>query len=163
MTRTALVLLCVALLGVALLGMRRGWHNRTVRQSELPALPPVPGELGAALLRSEGLYVGTAFATSWQDRVVHEGLGRRAGAEAVLHAGGLLVERDGAEAIFVPTDTWIAARLAPGLAGKVMGDGGLLVLRWRLGDAELDTAFRADNKTTYPAWIAAINERVSAA
>ncbi|MCW2494909.1 transporter [Jatrophihabitans sp.] len=161
MTRAVLVVLCLVLLGLALLGMRRGWRNRMARQSVLAPLPGVPAELGEELLRAEGLYVGTSFASSWQDRVVHDGLGLRAAAAAALYPAGLLVERDGAEPIFVPSSTWIAARLAPGLTGKVMGDGGLLVLRWRLGEAELDTAFRADDKTTYPALVAAINERVT--
>jgi hypothetical protein len=49
-----------------------------------------------------------------------------------------------------------------GLAGNVMGQGGLLVLRWRLGPVEMDTGFRADDKTTYPAWVQAINGKVHA-
>lgn len=157
MTRLVLVLLCLAMLGLTLFGMRRGWRNRMARQAALPAPPALPSELGTEILRSGGLYVGTTYASSWQDRVVHAGLGLRAAAEAVLYRAGLVLERDGAEAIFIPRDAWLGARLAPGLAGKVMGDGGLLAVRWRLGDAHLDTAFRADDKTVYPAWVSAIN------
>ena len=162
MIRAVLVLVCIALVLLTLVGMRAGWRNRLARQSVLPSLPAAPDDLGSELLRSEGVYVGTTYASSWQDRVVHEGLGERAAGAVVLHQAGLVVERDGAETIFLPREAWLEARLASGLAGKVMGEGGLLVLRWQLGPAQLDTGFRADDKTTYPAWVEAINERVSA-
>jgi hypothetical protein len=35
----------------------------------------------------------------------------------------------------------------------VTGAGGLLVLRWRLGEHEVDTGFRADDKSVYPSWV----------
>jgi hypothetical protein len=162
MTRAVLVVLCLLLIGLTLLGMRRGWRNRIRRQAYLPPLPTAPERLGAETLRSSGVYVGTTFASSWQDRVVHDGLGVRSEADAVLHPEGVLIERTGTEPVYLPAGSWRAARLAPGLAGKVMGEGGLLVIRWELGEALLDTAFRADDKTSYPAWVAAINERVSA-
>jgi hypothetical protein len=162
MTRALLVLLCLVLLAVALLGMRRGWRNRLDGQRELPPLPPVPADLGEPELTGTGLYVGTTFARSWQDRVLHGRLGERAETVAALHPAGLLLDRQGSPAVFVPRTAWVEARLAPGLAGKVMGEGGLLVLRWRLGEAEVDTGFRADDKTTYPAWVRAINGKVDA-
>jgi hypothetical protein len=162
MIRTLLVLALVVLIALALLGMRRGWRNRLARQGDLPALPPVPSGLGAATLSSAGLYVGTTFASSWQDRVLHGGLGEPAKAVAALHESGLLIERQGSAPVFVPRPDWIEARLAPGLAGKVTGAGGLLVLRWRLGETVVDTGFRADDKTSYPAWVTAINGGVPA-
>jgi hypothetical protein len=158
MTRLLLVLLCLALLALALLGMRWGWRNRLRSQSSLPAVPPVPAALGAPVAGpATGLYVGTTFATSWQDRVVHGGLGLRSDATATLHPEGVLIDRVGAEPVFVPVASITGARLAPGLAGKVVGDGGLLVLRWRLGGAELDTGLRADDRTVYPRWVRAID------
>jgi hypothetical protein len=160
--RLVLVLGCLLLVALALIGMRVGWRNRMARQRDLCSLPVPPAELGEEVLRSSGLYVGTTFAGSWQDRVLHEKLGERAKADAVLHDAGLVIDRDGSDAIFVPAPDWVNARLAPALAGKVMGEGGLLVLRWRLGEAELDTGFRADDKTAYPKWVQAINQRVKA-
>lgn len=158
MIRFLLVLACIAAIGLALLGLRAGWRNRMRRQSALPALAGVPTDLGEPVLTGlTGLYVGTTFATSWQDRVLHEGLGERAEADATLYPQGVLVERTGAAPIFLPASAITHARLAPGLAGRVVGAGGLLVIGWRLGDAELDTGLRADDKTAYPAWVNAIN------
>lgn len=162
MIRVLLVVLCLGMLGLVLLGMRRGWQNRLTRQRHLDPLPAVPTDLGDSMLTTHGLYVGTTFAMKWQERVVHGGLGARADADASLYPVGLLLERQGEEPIFVPASTWIEAWLAPALAGKVMGEGGLLVLRWRLGAVELDTGFRADDKSTYPDWVRTINGKVTA-
>lgn len=163
MTRLMLVLACVVLIVLLLLGMRWGWRNRMMRQAALPALPEVPAALGQPVLAPlTGLYVGTTFAASWQDRVVHEGLGERADATLTLHPEGVLLERQGSTPVFLPRADLREARLAPGLAGKVVGAGGLLVIGWRLGEAELDTGFRADDKTAYPDWVRALNTKVEA-
>ncbi|HSY14447.1 MAG TPA: transporter [Jatrophihabitantaceae bacterium] len=157
MTRLLLVIGCLVLFALVLLGLRLGWRHRAQRQSGLPALTPAPVELGAARLAPmTGLYVGTAYARSWQDRVVAGGLGRRAAATATLHAAGLLIERDGDESLFIAATDVVDAGLAAGLAGKVVGAGGLLVVRWRLGADELDTGMRADDKTAYPDWVRAL-------
>ncbi|HZY76716.1 MAG TPA: transporter [Jatrophihabitantaceae bacterium] len=167
MTRLVLVLACVAFLLLMLLGMWWGWRNRARRQAGLPALPPVPAGLGDELApRLDGVYVGSTFASSWQDRVVHGGLGLQANATATLRTAGVLIEREGAETIFLPRESITGARLAPGLAGRVVGAGGLLVISWRLGSgehsAELDTGLRADDKSAYPQWVRTINEKVAA-
>ena len=167
MIRALLVLGCVAFVVLVLLGMRLGWRNRARRQAFLPELPPAPADLGPALLTLTGVYVGTTFATSWRDRVVHAGLGLPAEATLTLHGGGLLLDRAGAGPVFVPRSAIVGARLAPGLAGAVVGEGGLLVIRWRLGDSEpgceLDSGLRADDKATYPQWVQAINGEAAAA
>ncbi|SDJ25668.1 hypothetical protein SAMN05444157_2497 [Frankineae bacterium MT45] len=160
MTRTLLVIACVAAIALCLAGMWLGWRNRGKRQAELAALPALPEHLSPARLAPlVGLYIGTTYARSWQDRVVARGLGLRASATVTLHDEGLLIEREGAEPIFLPLRDVISARLEPALAGKVVGEGGLMVINWRLGDTELDTGLRADDKTEYPQWVRAINER----
>ena len=159
MVRALLTLLCAIALGLVLVGLRRGWRNRGRRQAGLGALPAAP-PLSEPLLQQDGVYIGTAYATSWQDRVVHAGLGVRANATLTLHPEGVLIDREGAEAVFLPAADLLGARLAPALAGKVMGAGGLLVVQWQLGGSVLDSGFRADDKSSYPAWVRAINERV---
>ena len=84
------------------------------------------------------------------------GLGRRSAATATLFRAGLVIDRVGDSVIYIPAASIIEGRLAPGLAGKVVGTRGLLVVRWRLGDWVLDTAFRADDERRYPDWLRAI-------
>lgn len=157
MTRWLLVAACGLLFVLALAGMRRGWQHRGRRQDWLPDLPVAPDNPGADLVTPlAGLYVGTTLATRWQDRVVAGGLGTRAEAVARLTGAGALISRQGEAPVFVPAAQLLDARLEPALAGKVVGRGGLLVLRWRHGGQDLDTGIRADDRSGYPAWIAAI-------
>ena len=163
MTRTLIVLACVAFFLLCVAGMRLGWRNRGRRQSALTDLPTAPVDRGATVLGPvTGLYVGTTTAEHWQDRVVAGGLGLRAGGTATLYDTGLAIDRDGADPIFIPRASIRGAGLGAGLAGKVMGAGGLLVVRWQLGTAELDTGFRADDKSVYPEWVLAIDKMESA-
>jgi hypothetical protein len=157
MIRLLLVLVCLAVLAGALWGMRVGWRHRAVRQRGLGPLPEPAAELGCPIIEGEtGLYVGTASSRSWQDRIVVHGLGRRAAATATLFPAGLVIDRVGDSVIYVPAASIIEGRLAPALAGKVVGAGGLLVVRWQLGDWVLDTGFRADDERRYPEWLRAI-------
>jgi hypothetical protein len=163
MIRLLLVLACLLLLALTLLGMRRGWRNRLARQAWLAPLPDVPPFLGEPELPPlTGVYVGTTFASRWQDRIAHAGLGFPAAAVLSLHPEGVLFDRDGAERLFLPAGAVVEARLAPGLAGVVVGEGGLLVIGWQLGDTRLDTALRADDKRAYPDWVRRINAKVEA-
>jgi hypothetical protein len=161
MTRWLLVAACGLLFVLALAGMRRGWQHRGRRQDwlpELPTIPATPDPLGAELAAPlTGLYVGTTLATRWQDRIVAGGLGTRAEAVVRLTEAGVSITRQGGMPIFLPAAQLIDARLEPALAGKVVGRGGLLVLRWQHGEQDLDTGIRADDRTSYPQWVAAID------
>lgn len=157
MTRLLLVLATVAVFALAMWGMRRGWLARGRRQGDLEAPPAAPADLGAPMLEPlAGLYVGSTMAGSWQDRIVAGGLGVRADATAGLYGKGVVIERQGSEPVFIPAGSILEASLAPGLAGKVVGAGGLLVIRWQLGGEQIDTGLRADDKTRYPEWVAAL-------
>ncbi|EOM75924.1 transporter [Rhodococcus rhodnii] len=137
--------------------MYKGWRGRARRQTEqIGELPAVPESLGEPIVRGvTGLYVGSTLAPSWQDRVVVADLGERANGELTRFATGILLDRDGAMPIWIPQDAIIAVRTERGLAGKVMTKDGVLVVRWALPNGtELDTGFRADDKSVYPDWTA---------
>jgi hypothetical protein len=109
-----------------------------------------------------GLYVGSTFSDSWQDRVVVGGLGRRAAGTATLLRAGALFERRGDTDVFLPWASLDGARVEPALAGKVLGKGGLLVVRWHHvnddgGGHHVDTGFRADDRHTYLEWVTALD------
>lgn len=132
----------------------RGWRNRGRRQvdavGELPVVPDDPGPV--TLGPDTGMYLGATFAPSWQNRVAVGDYGDRAASSIGLHASGILVERDGASAVWIPRESITAVRTERGHAGKVMTADGVLVIRWALPNGtELDTGFRADDKSIYPA------------
>ncbi|MFC9788369.1 transporter [Rhodococcus sp. NPDC127528] len=133
-----------------------GWKGRARRQRDaIGELPQVPAELGEQLIEpSSGLYVGSTVAPSWQDRIAVGDIGFRATGDLSRYERGVLLERDGASAIWIPQESIRAIRTERGLAGKVMSKDGVLVIRWELPTGtEIDTGFRGDDKSVYPAWV----------
>lgn len=143
--RPLLVLLgLLAVAGVYAL-MLRGWRNRQRRQGFLPA-PPVATTTATTVVGGvPGLFVGTTFAGRWLDRVAVHGLSHRATGMLSVATDGVHIAREGAAEVYLPFDRIDDAGPGDALAGKVMGEGGLLVLTWRLGESLLTSAFRADD------------------
>jgi hypothetical protein len=137
--------------------MRQGWKWRGTLQSDLPELPESPEQPGAAKLRMSGRYHGSTTAGQWLDRIVAQGLGTRSRAELTLAEQGLAVVRPGADDFFIPLDRLREARLDKGIAGKVLAEGGLLVVTWEHGDKLIDSGFRSDRAAEHTAWVEAIN------
>ena len=50
-------------------------------------------------------------------------------------------EREAAPDVFVPAEDVAGVQAAPGIAGKVTGGEGVVLVTWRLGDRVLDTGF----------------------
>lgn len=143
--RVVLVIIVLALICLGLWGMWRGWRGRALRQSGLPAPPPVApvGETLAGPV--PGTYLASTTAGDWLDRVVVHGLGVRSRAELTVGTAGVLVEREGAPDLFVPADRLRAVRVDRGIAGAVYEQGGVVVLTWALDDGtEIDSGFRAE-------------------
>ncbi|MHC0428711.1 PH-like domain-containing protein [Streptomyces sp. O3] len=137
--------------------MRQGWKWRGTLQGDLPELPTAPTEPGPARLSMSGRYHGSTTAGQWLDRIVAHGLGARSRAELTLTDAGLTVVRPGAGDFFVPAAELREARLDKGIAGKVLAEGGLLVVTWAHGGKLLDSGFRSDHAAEHTAWVEAIN------
>jgi hypothetical protein len=137
--------------------MRQGWQWRRTLQGGLPALPQAPGNPGEPLARLDGRYHGSTTAGQWLDRIVAHGLGVRSRTALTLTEQGLDVDRTGAPGFFVPTAALRGARLDKGIAGKVLTEGGLLVVTWEHGGILIDSGFRSDRAADHPAWVEQIN------
>ncbi|WP_421733804.1 hypothetical protein [Cellulomonas sp.] len=142
---STLVLALVVLL--ALWAMRAGWQARTRRSAALvTALPVAPPALGTELLGPvDATYVSTTRAGDWLDRVTAHGLGVRSSAQVSVFDAGVRITRPGATNLFVPATALRSATGAPGMAGKVVGGEGLVVLSWQADPADprgLDTGLR---------------------
>lgn len=146
------------LLFVALLYwlMRQGWKWRATLQGDLPDLPaaPAPADDGEPLLTLAGRYHGSTTAGQWLERIVAHGLGTRSRAELTLTGRGVHVVRPGAQDFFIPAGKLRGARLDKGIAGKVLTEGGLLIITWEHGGHLLDSGFRSDRAAEHPAWVA---------
>lgn len=141
--------------------MREGWKWRGTLQSDLPELLTAPDEPGEARLSMSGRYHGSTTAGQWLDRIVAHGLGTRSMVELTLTDAGLDVVRPGATDFFVPADALREARLDKGIAGKVLTEGGLLVVTWEHGGRLLDSGFRSDRAAEHNEWVETLNQMIN--
>ncbi|WP_445284282.1 PH-like domain-containing protein [Streptomyces sp. DSM 118148] len=141
--------------------MREGWKWRGTLQSDLPAPPGAPEATGPVRLSMSGRYHGSTTAGQWLDRIVAHGLGTRSRAGLTLTDAGLRVERPGANDFFVPAAALRGARLDKGIAGKVLTEGGLLVVTWELGDKLIDSGFRSDHAAEHTEWVDTLNKMIN--
>ncbi|MDQ0678249.1 hypothetical protein QFZ30_001631 [Arthrobacter pascens] len=132
----------LAIIGVVFALIWIGWRNRLRRQSDVEQLPALPGAPGAPLLSAEGQYVASTTAGDWLDRIAVHSLGIRTNAVLSVYPHGVLFDRSGAPAVYIPAADLTAIRQDSGMAGKFVEKDGLLVVRWKLGTHELDTGFR---------------------
>jgi hypothetical protein len=169
MIRVLLVLVVVVFFALCVTGMWFGWRGRARRQSAILSDFPAPptwaaeedGERPKDLVEPEtGVYVGSTIAGDWQNRIAIGDIGFRAAATMSLSRQGLLIERTGASPLWIPADALLSARTDRALAGKVMGIEGLFVVRWQLGDQQIDSGLRGDDKNSYAAWVDAVSALV---
>ena len=135
--------------------MVRGWRRRSQWQAELIGeLPDVPSRMGAAAGTLRGIYVGCTLPPAWNDRITAGDLGYRSTAVLTRFPGGILLERTGAQSIWMPQTSITAVRTERGMAGKVVARDSILAIRWRLpSGVEIDTGFRANDRSRYDDWL----------
>jgi hypothetical protein len=141
--------------------MREGWKWRGTLQGDLPELPAAQDDPGPARLSMSGRYHGSTTAGQWLDRIVAHGLGTRSRVELTLTDAGLDVVRPGATDFFIPREALREAVLGKGIAGKVLTEGGLLVVTWAHGDRLIDSGFRSDHAAEHTDWVDAINSMIN--
>ncbi|HBH57938.1 MAG TPA: hypothetical protein DDY41_07280 [Arthrobacter bacterium] len=135
-------LITAVLVAVVLVMIGLGWRNRLRRQADVEPLPAVPEAPGVPVAGAEGQYVASTTAGDWLDRIAVHSLGIRTNAVLTVYAHGVLFDRTGAPALYIPAGSLTAVRQESGMAGKFVEKDGLLVLTWNLGTHELDTGFR---------------------
>jgi hypothetical protein len=141
--------------------MREGWKWRGTLQGDLPELPAAPEEPGEVKLTMSGRYHGSTTAGQWLDRIVAHGLGTRSRVELTLTEAGLDVVRPGATDFFIPAGALREALLGKGIAGKVLSEGGLLVVTWAHGDRLIDSGFRSDHAAEHAEWVDTLNSMLN--
>lgn len=140
--------------------MRQGWKWRGTLQGDLAPLPQSPESPGEPKLTMSGRYHGSTTAGQWLDRIVAHGLGTRSRVELTLTDAGLDVVRPGASDFFVPAKALREARLDKGIAGKVLTEGGLLIVTWAHGDKLIDSGFRSDHAAEQAEWVTTLNDMI---
>ena len=119
-----------------------GWRNKLKRQVGLGELPEVPEGLGGAVISVPGQYVVTTAAGDWLDRMAVHQLGIRTPGVVNVHTAGVVIERQGAQDIFIAKDTLTEVGTRSGMVGKFVEKDGLVVMGWLLENTAVDTGFR---------------------
>jgi hypothetical protein len=170
LVRIVLTLAVLAMLSGLYWLMWRGWKNRAARQADLLPVPMtvVPEEVaetgGTAGFGApvEGVYASTTTANDWLDRIAVHGLGVRGSARVRVGPPGVFFAREAAPDLFIPASDLVGAQLAPGIAGKVTGAEGVVLVTWRLGGRTLDTGFHPRSREDREPLVRALGELVTA-
>lgn len=175
MTRPVAVTIMVVLALVLLAAMWWGWRRRVARtavglgevvhavsQTASEPAAETGTEAPAGVRDVPGVYVTSTSAGDWLDRIGAQGLGARSSVRVDVREDGVLLRRGGAPDVFVPREDLVGVSRARGMAGKFVERDGLVVLRWRLGERELDTGIRTKLRADRPRLVEAIGALVEA-
>ena len=155
--RIGLTVLLFAVFGGLCWLMWRGYQRRAGRQADVPQpafAPPTPIEDGEGV---EGVYGSTSTHGDWLDRIAVHGLGVRSNAHLTVTGEGVFLAREAAPDLFIPAADLVGAELAPGIAGKVTGGEGVVLITWHLGERTLDTGFHPRAKAERERLVEAVN------
>ena len=120
-----------------------GWRAKHRQQAGLGVVPAAEAVTGTCRLELGDVhYVSTTFAERPLERVVAEPLGFRGRCLVRVHDDGLVVTIQGSRPFAVPARSIRAIDVATTTIDRVVEPGGLTVVAWTLGDAELRTQFR---------------------
>lgn len=161
MMRTLLTLALAALVLLSYAGMRKGWNGRLA--SQVAVIEPAPLLVSTVVDGPwPGVYLGSTYAGRWLDRIAAHTLGAKSQAEVARTSDGINVMRAGERSFTIPNADLIAVRADKGIAGRAYEDGGIVVITFRLGDAEVDAGFRFPNTDHHIAALAALVPEVTA-
>lgn len=136
--RLLLTLAMLAIMGLIYAAMWRGWHRRS--DQPFPDLADRPADWHEEK-SVDAVYASTTLAGQWLVRVRDHGLGQRSPARVCVGRQGVLIERTGERDLFIPRGQIRSVSLVPGIAGKVVGGRGVVVITWSWGDRDVDTGF----------------------
>lgn len=141
-----LLLALVIVFGLLLLAlMITGWRTRRMRQRELPAPPTAPVPPADVVAAFTGKYVATSRADQPLERIVAHGLGFRGKATTTVTADGILIDRVGERAVWIPRQSISDVRRSTWTIDRVVEPDGLNLIAWSFGGIDVDTTLRLDD------------------
>jgi hypothetical protein len=152
-------LIMIALMVVSLGLAWWGWSNRQRRYRPLTDALTWWEPTGEAGYSCTALYVATTEADKPMDRIAAGPLAYRSKVGLAVYPTGLSVAFPDNNPILLPANTGLQAGEATWTIDRVVEPGGLVMLRWVLGDKTVDSYFRIVDGDQQ-AFISAINELV---
>jgi hypothetical protein len=119
-----------------------GWRNRQKRYQPLTDALTWSEPSGETSYSCRALYVATTEADKPMDRVAAGPLAYRSKVHLAIYPVGLSVVFPGKKALLLPSSTGLSAGQATWTIDRVVETGGLVMLRWTLGNKSVDSYFR---------------------
>lgn len=135
----ALVLLALGYLAI------RSWRGKAMAHAKF--LPELPAPFAAAgdSISTTASYVVTTFAGTPLERLMAHGLGNRGKAVLELNDGGLVIERQGENALHLANASIVSVETATAALDRVVERDGLVVVTWSSTTNQFDTYLRILN------------------
>lgn len=135
------VIVVVVVLGLLLL-MARSWRKRSARDATLAAGYAFPAAASTAAdpqdsttVEAPVFYVATTPRERPLERLAIRGLGFRARGVLAVRSDGVVIDLDGEQPVFVPTDAIETLTRASFAIDRGVETDGLVVLGWRLAES----------------------------
>jgi hypothetical protein len=141
--RIAFTFITVAVIALAVWGMRRSWIKKARHFAHLPApIAQAPEGTQWVVGPVEARFAGTTTTGQWLNRVVTHNLGTPRGVTVAVSPDGLWLTDDTDFNLWLPAHDIVAVRTGRGIAGDVVEPDGMIIVSWTLGDTTLDSGIR---------------------
>ena len=141
--RLVFTLVTIAVIALAVWGMRRSWAKKAGQFAHLPA-PQNQAPTDAIWTAGpvEARFGGTTTADQWLNRVVTYDLGTPRGVQVSVSSQGLWLTDHTDFDLWLPAQDIVGVRTSRGIAGDVVEPDGMIIVSWTLGDTTLDSGIR---------------------
>ena len=131
--RLAFTFLTLLVIGLAVLGMRRGWNGKARKFAPLSAPESdIPADAQLLCGPFEARFAGTTTHGNWLDRVTVHGLGTPRGVAVSLFQDGLWLTDSDEFSLWIPKAAITNVATSRGLAGDVVEPDGMIIIEWAL-------------------------------
>lgn len=142
-SRTILTFAVIAIIALAIWGLRRAWLGKAAEFAALPApASTLPTTATALTPAYPARFAGTTVSGQWLKRVTVHGLGTPRGITASVYREGIYLTDDANFSLWLALESITGLRAGRGIAGDVVEPDGMVILTWKLGEQLLDTGLR---------------------
>lgn len=138
--QAGLIMVAVMVLALSLAGW--GWSNRVKRYRPLESSLSRDVPSSAPVFSADALYVATTEAEQPLNRVAVSPLAYRSKAHLDIHPEGLVVTIRGSAPFLIPAEAGVEVGKATWTIDRVVEPDGLVMVRWALGEQQVDSYFR---------------------
>jgi len=161
-SRIIFTLAVIAIIGLAIWGMRRAWLGKAKKFSHLPAPESaVPANSIAVTDAFESRFAGSTVSGQWLNRITVHALGTPRGVVASVNSDGIFIKDDADFSLWLPKADLTAVRTGRGIAGDVVEPQGMVILTWTLGDQSIDTGLRINRNSDHEEFLKSARELVN--